>query len=292
MTHPSKGASAVALLLLTAVAAGVIVWGPSLWHRYGDRLFSSESCTVTVDGQSSTLTAEQANNAAIVVATAVRRDLSVRAATVALAAALQESDLRNLSEGDRDSLGLFQQRPSQGWGTVEQVTDPHFATNAFYDALLRLDGWEGLSVTEAAQAVQRSAFPDAYADHESQAVLWATALTGGAGVDAVSCSLNGPTPQVGSAMPMLERLSEDFGDLFQVEVVAEDAGHVTAILRSSDDNLLAAVASWTVAVASGFAVESVRGYDAKWTRGRDSWEGFDPGESSVTDSVTVVFAVR
>ena len=81
----------------------------------------------------------------------------------ALAAAFQESGLHNLSHGDRDSLGLFQQRPSQGWGTPSQIMDPGYAAGAFYHRLAQVTGWQTTSVTDAAQQVQRSAAPDAYA---------------------------------------------------------------------------------------------------------------------------------
>lgn len=287
--HRRRG-RVIGIVLVLVFVASAILWGPDLIHRYGDRLFSSQSCIVTIDGQSSTLTAEQTNNAAIIVATAVRRDLSIKASTIALAAALQESDLRNLNMGDRDSLGLFQQRPSQGWGTAEQVLDPHFAANSFYDALLRVEGWETMSVTDAAQAVQRSAYPNAYADHERQAVLWATALEGGAGVDAISCSLSEPTPQ--SGLPMLDRLAEDFGDLYSVEVVGEGPGHATVVIRGLDERHEMAVASWSIAVASGFAVESVGGQDVLWSRERASWEETSPGAAEVADGIVVVFASR
>ncbi len=85
---------------------------------------------------------------------------------VALATAMQESTLRNIGYGDRDSLGLFQQRPSQGWGSPAQVTDPRYSTTIFIQRLLQIPGWEQLPVTVAAQTVQRSAFPDAYAKWE------------------------------------------------------------------------------------------------------------------------------
>ena len=75
-------------------------------------------------------------------------------------------------------MGLFQQRPSQGWGTVEQILDPVYSTNAFYDGLVEVEGYEAMEITVAAQAVQRSAYPDAYADHEADGRALASALTG------------------------------------------------------------------------------------------------------------------
>ena len=121
---------------------------------------------------------DQAGNAAVIAGVGVRRGLPARAVTIALATAYQESDLRNLSYGDRDSLGLFQQRPSKGWGTPAQVRDPHYAAGKFYDALVKIRGYAKMEITEAADLVQRSAFPDAYADHADDARVVASALTG------------------------------------------------------------------------------------------------------------------
>ena len=137
-----------------------------------------EECQARVDGHLVELDLEQSRYAALITAISVQRGMPARAATIALATAYQESDLRNLEYGDRDSVGLFQQRPSQGWGTPDQLQDPTYATNAFYDALAQVDGYESMPVTEAAQEVQRSGFPEAYADHEQDARVLASALTG------------------------------------------------------------------------------------------------------------------
>ncbi|MEV7955269.1 NlpC/P60 family protein [Streptomyces sp. NPDC088141] len=112
------------------------------------------------------LPAEQIPNAKTIVATGISLRVPARGQVVALATALQESRLRNLGSGDRDSLGLFQQRPSQGWGTPDQIRDPVYASTKFYEALLKVAGWQQLTVTQAAQKVQKSAFPDAYAPWE------------------------------------------------------------------------------------------------------------------------------
>jgi hypothetical protein len=139
---------------------------------------ASEQCTAEVGGRLVDLDLDQARYAGLITAIAVERGLPARAASIALAAAYQESDLTNLRGGDRDSAGLFQQRPSQGWGTLEEVRDPVHATNTFYDALQKVDGYEQLEITVAAQQVQRSGFPDAYADHEADARALASALSG------------------------------------------------------------------------------------------------------------------
>ena len=125
-----------------------------------------------------TLTTEQRQNAATIIKVARDRGTPPRAWLVALATAKQESDLLNIPYGDRDSLGLFQQRPSQGWGTPAQVTDPVYSTSTFLDRLMQVPGWERLPVTVAAQTVQRSAFPDAYARWEGLAAELITQLAG------------------------------------------------------------------------------------------------------------------
>jgi peptidoglycan DL-endopeptidase CwlO len=116
-----------------------------------------------------TLSAEQRQNAATIIQVAQQKGAPPRAWLVALATAKQESDLRNINYGDRDSLGLFQQRPSQGWGSPAQVTDPVYSTTTFLDRLLKVPNWDRLPVTVAAQTVQRSAFPEAYAKWEALA---------------------------------------------------------------------------------------------------------------------------
>ncbi|WP_216211136.1 C40 family peptidase [Amycolatopsis aidingensis] len=112
---------------------------------------------------------EQTGHAATIVAVGKQMHVPEYGWIIAVATAMQESGLRNLNYGDRDSLGLFQQRPSMGWGTPQQVTDPGYAATQFYNHLLKVPNWEHMSVTAAAQAVQRSAFPSAYAKHEPAA---------------------------------------------------------------------------------------------------------------------------
>ncbi|MET7806931.1 hypothetical protein [Micromonospora chersina] len=116
---------------------------------------------------------EQTANAKAIIAATKKAGLPERAAVISIATSLQESKLENLGHlGDRndhDSLGLFQQRPSSGWGTPEQITDPEYSTLAFLKGLKQVDGWQDMPLTEAAQTVQVSAYPDAYAQWEQQA---------------------------------------------------------------------------------------------------------------------------
>ncbi|SBT39403.1 hypothetical protein [Micromonospora auratinigra] len=119
------------------------------------------------------LNAEQTANVKAIIAATKKAGLPERAAVISIATALQESKLENLGhlgdKNDHDSLGLFQQRPSSGWGTPEQITDPEYATLAFEKGLKQVDGWQDMPLTEAAQTVQVSAYPDAYAQWEQQA---------------------------------------------------------------------------------------------------------------------------
>ncbi|MFI7428348.1 hypothetical protein ACIBPB_15285 [Micromonospora sp. NPDC049836] len=119
------------------------------------------------------LSDEQTANAKAIIAATKKAGLPERAAVISIATSLQESKLENLGHlGDRndhDSLGLFQQRPSSGWGTPEQITDPEYSTLAFLKGLKQVDGWQDMPLTEAAQTVQVSAYPDAYAQWEQQA---------------------------------------------------------------------------------------------------------------------------
>ncbi len=170
-------ASVIGIALIFGVI-GAAIYG---WHQLTHHQLSADSCQVVGNGvspQTYTMDPEQLLNASIIADVAMRRALPEKAVIVALATAQQESKLRNLDYGDADSLGLFQQRPSQGWGTAGQVIQPVYAAGKFYDTLLKVANWQGLSVGEAAQDVQRSAFPQAYASWEPRATALAGALTG------------------------------------------------------------------------------------------------------------------
>jgi murein DD-endopeptidase MepM/ murein hydrolase activator NlpD len=119
--------------------------------------------------QSVNWTEEQKRNASLITNVARSRGLPPRAAVIGVATAIQESMLKNIHYGDRDSQGLFQQRPIMGWGTVAQVTDPIHASNSFFERLAKVDKWQTKPLTQAAQNVQRSGFPDAYAKWEKAA---------------------------------------------------------------------------------------------------------------------------
>jgi cell wall-associated NlpC family hydrolase len=168
-----------------AVLLGLVVAVPVLLFL-GDHFFGGD-CAVAASGPVGTaprriagvtLDADQARNAQVIAGVAKQRRLIERASAIAFMTAMQESGLRNLSHGDRDSLGLFQQRPSQGWGTPAQVRDPVYATNRFFARLVAVPGWQTIAMWRAAQAVQRSANGQAYARHQTFATKLAAGLFG------------------------------------------------------------------------------------------------------------------
>ncbi|MFR9802700.1 hypothetical protein ACL02T_10405 [Pseudonocardia sp. RS010] len=145
-----------------------VSWLMTVPARVGSCEPNPERMPIQASGASG-LTTEQLTNAAAIVSTGRSLGVPERGLWVGLATALQESGLRNLDYGDRDSLGLFQQRPSQGWGTSTQVREPSYAAGQFFERLLAVPGWTEMPLWQAAQTVQRSAFPLAYAKWEQTA---------------------------------------------------------------------------------------------------------------------------
>lgn len=273
-------------MVLAVAVGGVVV----LLQQTTPQATARQECTAELDGTSWQLSPAQADNAALISAVSVRRGMPARAATIALATALQESRLINIDYGDRDSVGLFQQRTSQGWGTIEEIMDPVYSTNAFYDGLDTVGGYTELPVTEAAQAVQRSGFPDAYAQHETRSRAWASGLTGQSHA-AVSCSLRAAEPvaaddpaAVAAARAAVGgRVVRDFGDL----TMADDGGasvvvDVTALAGSPEEipRLAWAVAQWGVASAHATGVDSVAVAGQVWSRADGAWS---PAPAATTD---------
>ncbi|MFW2513953.1 hypothetical protein ACNI3K_09265 [Demequina sp. SO4-13] len=265
MAQQGRGGRIAALAVLVAASGAAIVLGPGLWDRYGDEVFPSGQCTVTLGERTDTKTAEQANNIAIIVAGSIRHGLPARAATIGVATAIQESSLRNIDYGDRDSVGLFQQRPSQGWGSVEEILDPYYATDRFYGALRAISGWRELDVTVAAQAVQRSGFPDAYADHEEEGRLWASALTGHGGE--VACDLGGA--EATTARAFTDRVAADFGTAVSLQVGDVNAGSTVLTAPAASATMADAFRHWSVAVAAVEGVTAAVNDDQGWLRDDD-----------------------
>lgn len=224
-----------------------------------------ERCSAVVGTTTYELAPEQTAHASTIAGIAVSRGLPARAASIALATAIQESGLRNLDYGDNagpDSRGLFQQRPSQGWGTEEEVQDPVYAAGAFYDGLAAVPGYESLPITEAAQNVQRSAYPDAYADHEPEARAFASALTGQSPAS-LNCILREPDAS-GNPTAVVSGLTAIFPG---VPTGPVDGGVVASAAGSQGW----AAAQWAVAHAKELQITSVSHAGLQWNRSEGGW---------------------
>src|SRR5512139_2745733 len=300
------GGAARAFLVGLAVLALLAVGGVLVLRGVGP-FPDPEGCRAEVGDVVVDLSLEQAENASTIAAVGVRRGLPARAVSIALATAYQESKIRNLDHGDRDSLGLFQQRPSMGWGSERQLQDPYYATNAFFDELEKVDGYHRMRITEAAQAVQRSGFPEAYEDHEADARALASALTGYSPGGRFTCvtrspeSLeqerpvaNGLTPR---ANAVRRNLDKAFGDLplggfapngvkdgHQAGSAHYDGRAIDVFVRPvnpANNRKGWAIAQYLVAHADRLHVQHVI-FDAKiWSSGIRSsqgWREYDAGD--------------
>lgn len=226
-------------------------------------------CTAEVGDVRTRLDLEQGRWSTLMSAIAQQRGLPPRATTIAIATAFQESKIRNIDYGDRDSLGLFQQRPSQGWGTAQQVLDPFHSIGAFYDGLEKVRDYENMAITDAAQEVQRSAFPLAYADHEDDARALASSLRGYSPA-AFSCQFS--PSGVGSTRAVIEELRSAFGD---VDLEADgDLGTYTPGGEGGDREARGwGVAHFLVGNAERLGIGSITFDGRTWTA-KDSPDGW------------------
>lgn len=263
-----------------ALLLGVAVVGGGIYMAYAyledEQTLVRERCDAVVGSDRHELDPEQAGNAALIAAVSVRRGMPARAATIAIATGVQESKLRNIDYGDTagpDSRGLFQQRPSQGWGTQAQVMDPLYAANRFYEELDTFD-YVDMPVTEAAQKVQRSAYPDAYADHEPEGRAYASALTGQSPA-ALNCVLRKATAS-GDPQEVADAAEAAFGGLS-----ATVEGRTVAFEARGTRGW--AVAQWAVANAAAQQTTSVGHAGLLWNRAEDGWV-----PASTTDGRVVV----
>lgn len=217
-----RGIALIVVLVVLGVL-GLLGAGGYLAYRHLYERITPERCTVVSGDLSVTLTREQARNASIIVAASVERGLPERAAIIALATAYQESGLYNIDYGDRDSLGLFQQRPSYGWGTEEEIMDPWYSSRRFYEELVKFSDWQSTDINDMAQKVQRSGFPQAYRKHVERATALAGSLLGAP--ESISCvSFSAKEPAPSAFTPMLEAIGADYViDSSTVRITASDA---------------------------------------------------------------------
>jgi LysM repeat protein len=181
------GVTVQAILTANGMTASSIIYSGRTLTIPGASASTPATTVAQVGGSTTPLTPDMQSNAKTIIAVGRQLGVPDYGIVIALAAAAQESGLRNLTGGDHDSLGLFQQRPSSGWGTQAQILNTTYASELFFGGahnpnkgktrgLLDIPGWQSMTVTQAAQAVQISAYPNAYAKWETSARAWYAAL--------------------------------------------------------------------------------------------------------------------
>lgn len=268
----------------TMVLAVLLTVGGYIALRHSVPVLEPASCDVAGAGQPVSLQVGQAGIAATIAGVAQHRALPTYAVTVALATALQESKLTNLRSGDLDSVGVFQQRPSEGWGPAQQLEDPVYATGKFFAALSRVHGYQVMPVDQAAQAVQHSADGDAYAQYSVVAGRLSAAFTGQR-PHAVWCWYPGPAarPQLTVAKRALDHA---FGPL-QMHA-ASDPG---VSVRVAPGAAGWAVAAWLVSHAGAYGIRDISygGYQWATSHATSGWTKVAPGGSTPAPTSAVVF---
>ena len=228
-------------------------------------LVTGSGCQAVAGQFTMPLDTEQAGIAATIAGVARDRGLPARAVAIAYAAALQESKMHNLDYGDRDSVGVFQQRPSEGWGPTRKLEDPVYATTRFFQVLTTVPGYRQLPLYQAAQAVQHSADGEAYRQYDGQAQRLASAFTG-QDAHAVWCwSPSAPAgkPQLAAAT---RELTRTFGRLGTARTDPPATAPALQV-RPPDTAQGWAVASWLVTHAGQFRLHEVRYDGFQWRAG-------------------------
>lgn len=253
----------VVLLVIVALAAGA----SKLWNAARSAV-AGPQCTIS----SYTLDPDQAQIASEIVGVVTTRRLPERAAVLTLGAALQESKLRNIpsGQGDRDSVGILQQRPSQGWGTAAQISDVRYATGKFLDAVVKVDNWQQDTLANVVQTVQFSADGQAYAKHEAQAQAIADALTGVTPAG-VNCSF-GKASQVAPVSEVVAKLRRD------LPVAAPQTTATTVSVPGAGWT----TAAWFVCNADALGIDRVAFSGREWNRANGWKARSSAGSAAVT----------
>ena len=275
----SRGCAGV-LVLAVLLLVGALVGGYALL-RANDKVeprLLERRCVVSVKDHSVALDLDQARYAAIIVGTAQKRGLSARAGSIAMATAYQESQVHNIDYGDRDSVGLFQQRPSQGWGTVKQIMDPYYSTNKFYDVLVEVPNWETGDINDVAQKVQRSGFPEAYRDHEADGRAVSSALSGHSPAS-MKCLYH--DIKKANAKGLKASLDKTLG----VSTSASQDGAIT--VQATSKRQAWAIAHHAQANAQRFGVVSVRVADKSWAPKKNKLTGWADAEKVAKKTVVI-----
>jgi hypothetical protein len=266
-TKPPRRGLTLGILLVVIALAGAVY----LVARQGKPLLTGSGCQAGTGQAAVSLDPEQAAIAATIAAVAHRRAMPSHAVVVAYAAALQESHLHNLSYGDRDSVGVFQQRPSEGWGPARKLKDPVYASARFFRALAGVPDYLHKPVYRAAQAVQHSADGYAYIQYQPEATVLAADFTGHS-AHAVWCWSAGTGPGRADLRAARLALAHAFGPMRSHR--AATPGDAPAMLvHTSRPALGWAVAAWLVTHAASYGIHDVRygGFQWQQSSGNGGW---------------------
>ena len=233
-------------------------------------VLSGSGCSAASTHQSVLLDTQQASIAATIAGVAHQESMPRQAVTIAYATAMQESKLHNLDYGTSDSVGVFQQRPSQGWGPARKLENPVYAATKFFHALKSVQGYQTMPVYQAAQAVQRSADGSAYMQYQRMATEMAGAFTGQRD-HAVYCWSTAASPRHPNVAAITQGLASTFGPA--TAELARPAQHHTMLVPVGRPKLGWTVASWLVTHASTYGIHQVRfgGYQWRASAGTKGW---------------------
>jgi hypothetical protein len=269
------------VLTVIALLLGLLAWGAYTVYQRFSQVLVIPGCQAGTGGNAIPLDFGQAADAATIAGVAAQEGLPAEALTIAYATAFQESKLENLTYGDRDSVGIFQQRPSEGWGSTAQLEDPAYASRAFFGALVQVPNYQKIPVYEAAQAVQKSADGYAYQQYAQSGALLAADYT--AAPHAVTCWYN----------PAQQASSEGVSTKVDLHAAAEELDHVfgtpgqdsaltgVSRIRSGSADLITTVhgagwtvANWLVTNATSYGITQVSYDGYQWTAGLNetSWQ--------------------
>ncbi|SDG91517.1 hypothetical protein SAMN05421505_109101 [Sinosporangium album] len=263
--HFSRGVLTIAIVVV--VLAVAITAGVYALLKRATPLAQGAHCTITTPQGQLELDIEQADVAATIAAVAERRRLPERAVVIAYATAIQESKLLNIPFGDRDSVGVFQQRPSQGWGTPKQLLDVVYATNKFFAGLVKVKNYRTIPLHVAAQEVQRSADGTLYAQHEPDAEIMAAAFTGRVPA-ALSCWYPPPEDNAQKPKPRPQAAHKEL--LRALGSAPADGNRISA----STTRRGWLIASWSMAHAREYGLREIRFAKHAWSAetGYDGWK--------------------
>jgi hypothetical protein len=273
---------AIAVLVIVVALGGLAYAARYAYKRITATPPPAPGCQFGPTAESTDLDTGQAAIAALIASVAARRHLPEQALTIALATAMQESQLENLPYGDRDSLGVFQQRPSEGWGTPAEIENPVYATTRFFEALVQVPKYTKIPLDQAAQDVQHSADGSAYETQAYVAGLLAGYLTDSPARQ-VTCWYTPASGQRADVTAAREGLVKDFGPTGRDDVVVRATTASYEIKVEAQPRDAWTVAAWLVTHAQQYQISEVRfaGYQWEAADGSMGWQR-DPGLSGNT----------